>query len=353
IACPCALGLATPTSIMVGTGKGAEMGILIKGGEYLERAGSLSAIVLDKTGTLTAGRPVLTDVIALGNWLGREQEMLGLAASAESTSEHPLAAAVVEYARQQGSQIVAPEEFQALPGFGLQARLQGLEVLVGKPDFIVERGYAVAQWEAQVATLEQAGKTAVFVVVEGQVAGLLALADTLKPEAASVVAELHRLGMEVWMITGDNQRTAQAVARQAGIQNVLAGVLPGEKADKVASLKERGLVVGMVGDGINDAPALAVADVGFALGSGTDIAIETAPVTLLGGSLQGVVNAIKLSRATLRNIKQNLFWAFIFNTLGIPLAAAGFLSPVVAGAAMAFSSVTVVSNALRLRGFKA
>lgn len=351
IACPCALGLATPTSIMVGTGKGAEMGILIKGGEYLERAGSLSAIVLDKTGTLTTGHPVLTDVLPLGSWPGGERELLGLVASAESASEHPLAAAVVDKARQQGVPVVAPEEFQALPGFGLEARVQGRRILVGKPDFIASRGYDLAQWEERVSALEQAGKTTVLAVVEGQVAGLLALADTLKSEAPGVVERLQQMGLEVWMITGDNQRTAEAVARQAGIRHVLAGVLPGDKADRVAELKKRGLVVGMVGDGINDAPALAVADVGFALGTGTDIAMETAPVTLLGGNLQGVVNAIRLSRATLRNIKQNLFWAFIFNTLGIPLAAAGFLSPVVAGAAMAFSSVTVVSNALRLRAF--
>ncbi|MGQ9556496.1 MAG: heavy metal translocating P-type ATPase [Desulfurispora sp.] len=352
IACPCALGLATPTSIMVGTGKGAEMGILIKGGEYLERAGSLSAIVLDKTGTLTTGQPVLTDLLPLGSWRDRERELLGLVAGAESASEHPLAAAVVEQARQQGVTVVPPEEFQARPGFGLEARVQGRQILVGKPDFIASRGYDLAQWQGRLAELEQAGKTAVFAVLDGEVAGLLALADTLKPEAASVVERLQQMGLEVWMITGDNPRTAQAVARQAGIRHVLAGVLPGDKADRVAELKKRGLVVGMVGDGINDAPALAAADVGFAMGSGTDIAMETAPVTLLGGNLQGVVNAIRLSRATLCNIKQNLFWAFIFNTLGIPLAAAGYLSPVVAGAAMAFSSVTVVSNALRLRAFK-
>ena len=350
IACPCALGLATPTSIMVGTGKGAENGILIKGAEHLENAHRLTTIVLDKTGTVTKGQPEVTDIVPLAQV--SEREILQMAAAAEKNSEHPLAQAIVNYGKLQGLTIENPETFTAIPGQGVRAALGGKEILVGTRKLLNENHIDFQPHIAEVEALEQQGKTVMLMAVEGKTAGLLAVADTIKENSAAAVAELKQLGVEVWMITGDNQRSANAIAKMVGIENILAEVLPEHKAEKVQSLKQEGKVVGMVGDGINDAPALVTADVGFAIGTGTDVAIEAADIILIRGDLLGVVAAIKLSKATMRNIRQNLFWALFYNSLGIPVAAAGFLSPVLAGAAMAFSSVSVVSNALRLKRFQ-
>jgi len=351
IACPCALGLATPTSIMVGTGRGAESGILIKGGEYLENAHRLNALVLDKTGTLTYGRPAVTAlVMAPGTAVARE-EMLRLAGRAEAGSEHPLARAVVEYARRSVGAVQAAEEFTAVPGRGVLAAVEGKRVVFGNARLMDEQGISLAGMEEKAAELESQGATAMYFAVDGTVAAVFGVADTLKENAAAVVADLKAMGLEIWMITGDNRRTARSIARLAGVDHVLAEVLPEDKAREVARLKEAGKVVGMVGDGINDAPALVTADVGFAIGTGTDVAIEAADITLLGGDLAGVAASIRLSRATIRNIRQNLFWALIYNTIGIPIAFAGLLNPVIAGAAMSFSSVSVVSNALRMKRF--
>ena len=363
IACPCALGLATPTAVMVGSGRGAEQGILFRGGEYLELAGRLDALVFDKTGTLTEGRPRLTDVVAAPDRRGQEASLLRLAAAAERRSEHPLAQAVVEAAVQRlglaGPEgLPEPEAFQALPGRGVEAVVEGRRIWVGRvrrPD--PAAGDAAGDGEASpwpagtIARLQAQGKTAVAVEVDGQVAAVLALADTLKPEAAPALAALRAMGLQLWMITGDNRRTALAIARQVGIEpeRVLAEVLPDQKAAQVSRLQQQGLRVGMVGDGINDAPALAAADVGFAVGTGTDVAIEAADVTLLRGDLRRLVAAIELSRATLRKIRQNLFWALVYNVLGIPVAALGMLNPVLAGAAMALSSVSVTTNSTLLR----
>lgn len=350
IACPCALGLATPTSIMVGTGRGAEYGILIKGAEHLENAHRLTTIVLDKTGTITKGKPEVTDVIPLGAFL--PEEILSLAVQGEKNSEHPLAQAIVNFGKLQGVSLKDPEQFVAIPGYGVQATIDQREVLLGTRKLMSEQGVDFSPFSCQIEALEEQGKTVMLMAVDKRAAGLLAVADTVKEHAKAAVLRLRELGLEVWMITGDNERAAKAIASQVGIEQVLAEVLPEHKAEKVQALKGQGKVVGMVGDGINDAPALATADVGFAIGTGADVAIETADITLIGGDLQGVVTAIQLSKATMRNIKQNLFWALIYNSLGIPVAAAGFLSPVLAGAAMAFSSVSVVSNSLRLKKFK-
>ncbi|WP_434132445.1 heavy metal translocating P-type ATPase [Sporomusa sphaeroides] len=349
IACPCALGLATPTSIMVGTGKGAESGILIKGAEHLEHAHKLTTIVLDKTGTITKGQPEVTDIVTLAGLA--ETELVRLAISAEKNSEHPLAQAIVAYGQQQGIALSDPESFTAIPGRGIEVTIEGQRILVGTRKLMKENSI---EYRAAVATIEQLelqGKTVMLLAVENQLSGLLAVADTVKESSAQAVAELQKMGIEVWMMTGDNTRTAQSIAQVVGITNVMAEVLPEHKAAKVEALKQEGKVVGMVGDGINDAPALAIADVGFAIGTGTDVAIEAADITLIRGELTGLVAAIRLSKATMRNIKQNLFWALVYNSLGIPVAAAGFLSPVLAGAAMAFSSVSVVTNALRLKRF--
>ncbi|BCV24551.1 copper-translocating P-type ATPase [Gelria sp. Kuro-4] len=350
IACPCALGLATPTSIMVGTGKGAENGILIKGGEYLEKAHKLQAIVLDKTGTITRGEPELTDVLPLNGFT--REEVLFLSASAERASEHPLGQAIVAGAEAAGVTPAEPRNFQAVPGKGIAADVAGKKVRLGNRRLLEEGGLDLTQYEKEIAALENDGKTAMLLLVDGALAGVVAVADTVKENAFEGIAELRRLGLKVYMLTGDNRRTAQAIARQVGIDDVLAEVLPEDKARKVEELKRQGLTVGMVGDGINDAPALAVADVGFAIGTGTDVAIEAADITLMRGDLRGIAAAIELSRATMRNIKENLFWALAYNSLGIPVAAAGLLSPVIAGAAMAFSSVSVVTNALRLRRWR-
>ncbi|MBI2197499.1 MAG: copper-translocating P-type ATPase [Candidatus Rokubacteria bacterium] len=357
IACPCALGLATPTSIMVGTGKGAEHGILIRSGQALETAHRLRALVFDKTGTLTAGKPALTDVVRTGAFAA--DDLLRLAASAERGSEHPLGGAIVDGARQRGLAVTNAEDFQAVPGHGIVARVDGRSVLVGNLRLMEDRGVHGGLPTDEAARLSSAGKTPMYVAVDGRAAGLVAVADTLKPNSAAAVAALHRLGLEVIMITGDNRRTAEAIAREVGIDRVLAEVLPGDKAKEVKRLQDEGKLVGMVGDGINDAPALAQADIGLALGTGTDVAMEAADITLMSGDLRGVVTAIALSKATMRNIKQNLFWAYAYNTALIPVAAGvlfpffgWLLNPILAAAAMATSSVSVVSNALRLRRFR-
>ncbi|MBO8127473.1 MAG: copper-translocating P-type ATPase [Firmicutes bacterium] len=352
IACPCALGLATPTAIMVGTGKGAELGILFRSGEHLERAHRMEAVILDKTGTITKGEPALQNLEA-ANGINPD-ELLALAAAVESRSEHPLAQAIVTAAKEKGLQVPEISEFSAIPGRGVQGRWEGKTVCLGNPVFLQENQVSVAGWEEKVARLQEKGQTAMLLAVDKEVKGLLGVADQIKESSPEAIRELQKYGVDVYMVTGDNKRTAEAVAREVGIpaDKVRAEVLPGEKATVVQRLQEEGKVVGMVGDGINDAPALVQADVGVAIGTGTDIAIEAADLTLIRGDLRALVTALKLSRQTMRVIKQNLFWAFFYNTLGIPLAALGKLSPIIAGAAMAFSSVSVVSNSLRLRRFK-
>ncbi|MBI4537510.1 MAG: copper-translocating P-type ATPase [candidate division NC10 bacterium] len=378
IACPCALGLATPTAIMVGTGRGAEQGILIKNGESLEMAHRVQAVILDKTGTLTEGRPEVTDILIVapstehrapsampGTPISHQpsaishQELLRLAASLERGSEHPLGEAIVARAKAEGIALAEVQEFQAVPGHGVRGRVEGRHVLLGNARFLRDAGVAVGPLEARAEELAAQGKTPVFLAVDGRAAGIIAGADTLKAHSAEAVGALHRLGLEVIMLTGDNPRTVRAVAEQAGIDRVRAEVLPQEKAAEVKRLQAEGKRVAMVGDGINDAPALAQADVGIAIGTGTDVAMEASDITLMRGDLRGVVTAMALSRRTMRTIKQNLFWAFVYNILGIPIAAgilypvAGILlDPMVASAAMALSSVSVVSNSLRLRRFK-
>ena len=375
IACPCALGLATPMSLMVGVGKGAEQGILIRGGEALQTAQALDAIVLDKTGTITKGTPELTDVIVLGSQFTvhssptlnpepsalnePERELLRLAASVERTSEHPLAAAIVEGAKTRGIALSDPHNFNAVPGHGVIATVDGHRVVLGNLKMMQKERVDLGGLEEQAKRLADEGKTPMYAAVDGKAAGLVAVADTVKEDSAEAIQALKALGLEVVMITGDNQRTAQAIARQVGMDRVMAEVLPEDKAHQVHLLQAEGKKVGMVGDGINDAPALAQADVGFAIGTGTDVAIEASDITLIKGSLKGVALAVEISKATMRNIKQNLFGAFVYNALGIPVAAGLLypffgllLSPLIAGAAMAFSSVTVVTNANRLRRFR-
>jgi len=350
IACPCSLGLATPTSVMVGTGKGAENGVLIKGGEHLERAHKIQALVLDKTGTITKGEPEVTDVISEGDL--PPEEVLALAATAEKNSEHPLGEAIVNKAKQKEMSLTDAEKFEAIPGHGIFAKISGQDVYLGNRRLMKSKNIKIQDIEELLEKLEDEGKTAMIMAIGNKIQGVIAVADTVKDHSKKAINELKQMGIEVWMITGDNERTAKAIANQVGIKHVLAEVLPEHKAKEVEKLKRQGKITAMVGDGINDAPALAAADVGIAIGTGTDVAMEASDITLMSGDLRGIVTAIKLSRATMRNIKQNLFWAFIYNTIGIPFAAFGFLSPAIAGAAMAFSSVSVVTNALRLKRFR-
>jgi len=356
IACPCALGLATPTAIMVGTGKGAELGILMKGGEALETTHKINAVVLDKTGTITEGKPKLTDIRTYGL---SEQLALLLCASAERGSEHPIARAIVENAIEKNIELLQPESFQAIPGRGIEAVVDGRTVLAGNSKLMTENDIDIRDASADAAALARMGRTLMYVAVNGQLSALMAAADTVRKTSREAIAKLKSMGIEVYMITGDNENTAKVIAAEVGIDHVLSDVLPGEKAGEVKRLQESGKKVAMVGDGINDAPALVQADVGMAIGTGTDVAVESADVVLMRGDLNEVPAAIALSRATIKNIKQNLFWAFVYNLLGIPFAAGvvylfggPLLSPIFAGAAMAFSSVSVVSNALRLRRFK-
>jgi P-type Cu+ transporter len=377
IACPCAMGLATPTAVMVGTGRGAEIGVLIKSGEALERAGKISAVVFDKTGTITRGQPAVTDIVSVGDpvklgekllretvsWnrsqivaplieLDQENELLRLAASVERGSEHPLGEALLAEAGNRDLDLSEPGGFQAIAGQGVQAVVDGQTIMVGSPRMMREKGINLIEVEPILDHLQKQAKTAIILVVDNQPRAVFGIADTLKPGSASAMAELVRMGLSLVMITGDNKNTAQAIASQVGIQQVLAEVLPGQKAVSIKELQNSGEFVAMVGDGINDAPALAQADVGIAIGTGTDIAMATAPIVLISGDVNGVPKAISLSRRTLRTIRQNLFWAFFYNVLLIPAAALGLLNPMIAAGAMALSSVFVVSNSLRLKNVK-
>jgi len=372
IACPCALGLATPTAIMVGTGKGAEHGVLIRSAEALERSHKINTVLVDKTGTLTQGEPKVTDIVAVSS--SSQEEVLRLAASAERGSEHPLGEAIVRAASERKLELSPPSDFNAVPGHGVEALVEGKKLLLGNLRLIKDRGLFLNGLEEEAERLWEKGKTVMFLGMDSQVVGIIAVADTLKPNAKEAVEALHKMGIEVVMLTGDNRRTAEAIAREVGVDHVLAEVLPEHKAQEVKKLQSEGKVVAMVGDGINDAPALAQADIGIAIGTGTDVAMETGDITLISGDLTGIVTAMSLSKRTMRTIKQNLFWAFAYNTALIPVAAGvlflifgntgvpsglrfilgnyGFLNPMLAAAAMAASSLTVVSNSLRLRRFK-
>jgi P-type Cu+ transporter len=372
IACPCALGLATPTAIMVGTGKGAENGVLIRGGESLETAHRIDAIVFDKTGTLTTGAPSLTDILVADGW--DETELLRLTAAAERGSEHPLGEAIVAAAQERGLTLPSASDFAALPGRGVEATVEGRRVLAGNLRLAQENGLALNGLTPESERLAAEGKTPMYVAVDGRLAGIIAVADTVKDGAAEAIARLKAMGIEVALMTGDNRQTAEAVARQVGVERVLAEVLPQDKAEQVRLLQAEGKTVAMVGDGINDAPALAQADVGIAIGTGTDVAMEASDITLIRGDLDGVATALALSKRTMRTIRQNLFWAFAYNVALIPIAAGvlyplfsqtgvptvlepffgtrGFLNPMLAAAAMALSSVSVMTNSLRLRGFR-
>ena len=357
IACPCALGLATPTAIMVGTGKGAEHGVLIKSGEALETAHKINTVVFDKTGTITEGRPKVTDVFTADNI--SKEELLKISASAEKGSEHPLGEAIVDFANDMGIDTVNVTDFMAIPGHGIEVTIDENQVLLGNRKLMTERKINLENWEQISDKLADEGKTPMYIAISGKLAGIVAVADTVKESSKRAIESLHRMGIEVTMITGDNKKTAQAIARQVGIDRVLAEVLPQDKADKVKELQSKGRKVAMVGDGINDAPALAQADIGIAIGSGTDVAMESADIVLMRSDLMDVPTAIQLSRSTIGNIKENLFWAFAYNTIGIPIAmgilyifGGPLLNPMIAGAAMSLSSVSVVTNALRLKRFK-
>ncbi|MEM2790106.1 MAG: heavy metal translocating P-type ATPase [Candidatus Bathyarchaeia archaeon] len=347
IACPCALGIATPTAILAGVGKGAEYGILLRGGEYVERARKLTTIVFDKTGTLTRGKPAVTDVMPVGDY-GRE-DILRLAAIAEKGSAHPLAEAIVEAAKAMGLEIPEVDSLEDVPGEGVKATYMGRKILLGNRRLMENNGIDIASVEDKVAELEEQGKTVVFIAVDGKIAGLIATMDTPKEESAEVIRQLKDMGLEIIMLTGDNERTAKAIARQLGIEKVIANVLPWEKVEVIKRLQGEGKVVAMVGDGVNDAPALAQADIGIAIGSGTDVAKEAGGIILIGDDLRDVARAIKLSKMTMRKIKQNLFWALFYNTLAIPVAAAGLLTPLIAAGAMAFSSLFVTANSATLK----
>lgn len=358
IACPCALGLATPTAIMVGTGKGAENGILIKSGDALETAHKINAIILDKTGTITEGKPSVTDLICASNFT--QEKLLQLVASAEKNSEHPLGQAIVRGAQEKSLALLEAENFNSITGQGIEAQIAGLSVFVGNRKMMEEKNISVKELEKDADKLAEEGKTPVFVATDGQPAGIVAVADVVKKSSRAAIESLHKMGIEVAMITGDNKKTAEAIARQVGIDRVLAEVLPQDKAFEVKKLQQEGRKVAMVGDGINDAPALAQSDIGIAIGSGTDVAMESADIVLMHSDLTDVPTAILLSKKTIRNIKQNLFWAFGYNTIGIPVAAGvlylfggPLLNPMLAAAAMSLSSVSVLTNALRLKRFKA
>ncbi|PFJ24362.1 copper-translocating P-type ATPase [Bacillus anthracis] len=350
IACPCALGLATPTSIMAGSGRSAEYGILFKGGEHLEATHRLDTVILDKTGTVTNGKPVLTDVIVTDGF--HEEEVLRLVGAAEKNSEHPLAEAIVEGIKEKKINIPSSEMFEAIPGFGIESVVEGKQLLIGTRRLMKKFNIDIEEVSKSMEELEREGKTAMLIAINKEYAGIVAVADTVKDTSKAAIARLKKMGLDVVMITGDNTQTAQAIAGQVGIDHVIAEVLPEGKAEEVKKLQAQGKKVAMVGDGINDAPALATADIGMAIGTGTDVAMEAADITLIRGDLNSIADAIFMSKMTIRNIKQNLFWALAYNGLGIPIAAFGFLAPWVAGAAMAFSSVSVVLNALRLQRVK-
>ncbi|MDT3495847.1 heavy metal translocating P-type ATPase [Bacillus toyonensis] len=350
IACPCALGLATPTSIMAGSGRSAEYGILFKGGEHLEATHRLDTVILDKTGTVTNGKPVLTDVIVADGF--HEEEILRLVGAAEKNSEHPLAEAIVEGIKEKRIDIPSSETFEAIPGFGIESIVEGKQLLIGTRRLMKKFNIDIEEVSKSMEELEREGKTAMLIAIDKEYAGIVAVADTVKDTSKAAIARLKKMGLDVVMITGDNTQTAQAIAGQVGIDHVIAEVLPEGKAEEVKKLQAQGKKVAMVGDGINDAPALATADIGMAIGTGTDVAMEAADITLIRGDLNSIADAIFMSKMTIRNIKQNLFWALAYNGLGIPIAALGFLAPWVAGAAMAFSSVSVVLNALRLQRVK-
>ena len=357
IACPCALGLATPTAIMVGTGKGADYGVLIKSGEALETAHKIDTVVLDKTGTITEGKPVVIDIVTYEGF--DKSRLLAIAASAEKGSEHPLGEAIVKEAEKQNLKPFAVETFAAIPGHGIEAVIDGKNILMGNIKLMKDRNLNIGKSEEDAERLAKEGKTPMYISVEGEITGIIAVADIVKESSEKAIANLHAMGIEVVMITGDNKNTAEAIAKQVGIDRALADVLPQDKAEQISLLQKEGKKVAMVGDGINDAPALAQADIGIAIGSGTDVAMESADIVLMRSDLMDVATAIKLSKSTIRNIKQNLFWAFFYNSVGIPVAAGLLyafggpkLNPMIAAAAMSFSSVSVVSNALRLKGFK-
>jgi Cu+-exporting ATPase len=357
IACPCAMGLAVPTAVMVATGRGAGCGILVKGGETLQRMEKIDTIVLDKTGTITAGRPQVTDVLSTG--LISECQMIEIAASLERASEHPLAEAVVRYAHERGLSLTQPETFESLTGLGVAGVVNGDVALIGNAALMQKYNVAAEALQAEAMRLSEAGKTPLWIAVKGALAGMIAVADTVKPTSVAAIRQMHAEGLRVVMLTGDNERTAGAIARMVGVDEVVAGVLPAGKVDAVKRLQAAGRVVAMVGDGVNDAPALAQADVGLTMASGADIAMEAGDVTLMRSDLTGVPMSIALSRGTMRVMRQNLFWAFVYNVIGIPLAAGALypvfgmlLSPVMASAAMAFSSFSVVMNSLRLRRLK-
>jgi Cu+-exporting ATPase len=356
IACPCAMGLAVPTAVMVATGKGAELGVLIKGGEALQRAGDVTTVVLDKTGTVTEGKPTVTDVLRAPGATYADDELLALVASLERSSEHPLADAIVRYAAEHGAALSGVEGFESFTGQGALGLVEGRAVLAGNEALMARYSVDVTPLRADTERLARQGRTPIHVAIDGKLTGLFAVADPIKPSSRAAIRALHDMGLDIVMLTGDNARTAEAVAREAGIDRVVAGVLPDGKVAEIVRLQASGSVVAMVGDGVNDAPALAQADVGIAIGGGIDVAVEAADVALMRGDLLGVAHAIRLSRRTMRTTKQNLFWAFVYNVIGIPVAAGALypafgllLSPIIASAAMAFSSVSVVMNSLRLR----